>query len=644
MSKDQQFKNGIDNPFYSRIGRRIILIMIILSGFITLLTTLMQLYWDYNKEFNDVEQRHNEIQTIHAPLLASSLWSFDLVVLQERLDGLINLPKIDYLRVDSGNYSFNAGSKVINQSITVEYPLEHVTQDRTDAEIIGHIYIESDAQNIYNSLIKQFFITLTLNAMKTTLVCYIILMIFHESINRRVFLIAKYLRAYNPRHPGKTLSLFYKKWIMEKDDELNWLADEANKITSDVTKLYKNIKFEKERLTDFTHVSSDWLWETNENGLLTYCSESMVEALSLNLLSKPMLLELPQFHNLTNLSQAIHSTNDFSMCEETILINDITYHMLFQAIAKYKEGKFIGFRGTSINITELKTTQLELEKLNISLEHTVAERTLDLKQSVEELKATQEQLIESEKLAALGGLVAGVAHEVNTPLGISVTAASVIRDVTSELNTAFSNQTLTSTQFSDLIGQIEEGNGMLENNLERAAKLIRDFKQTAVDQVSEMRSQFRVKQVLDSLITSLHSETRKAHVTPELTGDELLTMNSLPGVLTQIVSNLVMNSIIHAFDKQTRPEIKINFFESGPNIILVYQDNGSGVDRSLHQKIFEPFFTSRRGKGGSGLGLNLVFNLVKQKLDGDLQFDSQPEQGVTFTITMPKLLPSSIDD
>ncbi|MCX9476527.1 HAMP domain-containing histidine kinase, partial [Vibrio cholerae] len=162
-------------------------------------------------------------------------------------------------------------------------------------------------------------------------------------------------------------------------------------------------------------------------------------------------------------------------------------------------------------------------------------------------------LIESEKLAALGGLVAGVAHEVNTPLGIAVTASSVIIETTKELNDAFANQTLTSQQFSELMQRLNDTNTMLENNLNRAAKLIRDFKQTAVDQVSESRSQFSIYQVLSALIASLHPETRKIPVVPKLEGDERLMMNSLPGVLTQIVSNLVMNSINHAFSNTPNP-------------------------------------------------------------------------------------------
>ncbi|CAM2731899.1 cache domain-containing protein [Vibrio tubiashii] len=278
--------------------------------------------------------------------------------------------------------------------------------------------------------------------------------------------------------------------------------------------------------------------------------------------------------------------------------------------------------------------QKQLEDLNENLEHNVAQRTLELKQSLERLKQTQDQLIESEKLSALGGLVAGIAHEVNTPLGIAITSASLVADANSELNSAFQNQTLTSDQFESNMQHQLEALALLKENLNRASSLVQSFKQTAVHQTSESLSEFVVRDVLESLIASLHPETRKVSVELMLKGDSNVSMTSLSGALTQVFSNLILNSIHHAFDQQPQPEIVIEFFEQSQDVVFVYQDNGCGVEQGLHKKIFEPFYTTRRGSGGTGIGLNMVFNLVIQKLKGKLEFSS--DKGVKFVITLPK--------
>ncbi|GLO62789.1 histidine kinase [Vibrio sp. MACH09] len=643
MNTVKAMANNISNPIRSRIGKRIILIMVLISGTVTLTATTLQLVWDYKREVSDVENRHKEIETIHVPLLAASLWEFDLKLLQQKLEGLINLPRINYLEVRSASELFYAGSPVKDNALTDEYLIVYQSSYNEEPEILGTLRVESDQQEIYDYLIRQFVITLIINAFKTIIVCLVILMVIHISINRRIFSIAQYLRRYNPRHPSKPLKLPSTKVVTQHNDELNQLGNETNKITSRLTLLYNNIKYEQERFSDFANVASDWLWETDENDILIYASSEMIDALDINENIQLHFRDLPALKNAEQLLDKIAQKQSFSFCQETVVIDGITHYLLFQANANYKDGEFTNFRGTAIDITVLQQAQIELEELNNTLEGKVIERTQDLETSMHRLQKTQQQLIESEKLAALGGLVSGVAHEVNTPLGISVTAASIIKEIIAELNNAFAQQTLTTSQFSNLMERMNESTDMLETNLNRGAKLIRDFKQTAVDQVSESRSIFKVYQVLDSLIASLHPETRKIPVEPRLVGDTNISMNSLPGVLTQVISNLVLNSVNHAFTNQTAPEIVINFTEEGDKVVFEYRDNGSGIEKHLHQKIFEPFFTSKRGKGGSGLGLNLVFNLIQHKLEGHLEFDSEPGQGVHFKFWLPSQLPLTVE-
>ncbi|WP_390902307.1 PAS domain-containing sensor histidine kinase [Vibrio rhizosphaerae] len=629
------------HPLRSRLGRRIIFILVLLSGTITFLATLAQLYFDYSKQFSNVDRRHQEIRNIHTHLLASSLWNFDLTILQQRVNGLINLPHIDYLEIQSDNYKISAGKPVTGKAVSHIYPLTFQDPITGKSEQIGTIRVESDIQQIYNSLLNDFLVILSINTIKTALVCYLILIVFHHSINQRIYAIVRYLRQYNPRHRAHPLRVYNYPVITQKNDELSLLCNETNKLTRNLTVLYQNIRFEQTRLADFAHVSSDWLWETDSALKLVYCSEAMLTALHLPENHRLAFHEIEQFQTATQLQQFLNGKQNFHHCEVVLNLNGHKMWLMFQAQARYDNeyNNFLGFRGTALNITELKSVQAELEQLNQSLEHTVQERTQDLAQSLKQLKQAQAQLIQSEKLAALGGLVAGVAHEVNTPLGIAVTATSIIEEVTEEFERAFRDQTLTTTQFVELTERMKSGSELLQSNLNRASKLIRDFKQTAVDQVSENRSQFHIHQVLMALITSMHPETRKIPVSPQLEGDETLTMTSLPGTLTQIISNLIMNSVIHAFEgDHPSPEIRIKFYAQDQHIIFEYQDNGIGVPHELHEKIFEPFYTSKRGHGGSGLGLNLVFNLVTQKLKGHLNFTSEPGQGVLYRIQLPKTL------
>ncbi len=287
------------------------------------------------------------------------------------------------------------------------------------------------------------------------------------------------------------------------------------------------------------------------------------------------------------------------------------------------------------SLAQVRATEEKLKQYSEGLEATVSERTQALTESLNQLQAAQGQLIESEKLAALGGLVAGVAHEVNTPLGVAVTAASILEETLTDMQTQFSNETMTAEGLQKLIHTAQDSQLMLSSNLNRATKLIKDFKMTAVDQLSENCCEFNVSEVIHALLESLVPETKKMPVTPTLACPSHLTMNSLPGVLTQVLSNLIVNSVKHAFEQTAHPQIHIIVYPHEELVIVEYRDNGAGVPESLHQRVFEPFFTTKRGQGGSGLGLNIVYNLVTRKLLGRLEFISSLGQGVHFKLYLP---------
>ncbi|WP_284192141.1 PAS domain-containing sensor histidine kinase [Vibrio zhanjiangensis] len=644
MTLKRTLERGMINPLSSTIGRHIILSMVILSGIFTLIITSVQTIGEYRSQVDHITERHNEIGEVHTDSIASSLWAFDFILLQKRLDSLTKLSKLDYIEVHYGDDIFTAGKHLNSNAVASEFPIIYRDVGLGE-QVIGKVLVKSDIGEVQSYVVKQFILIMIANGIKTLLVCFFVLILFHYNVNRRLVQITHYLRKFNPRHPGKPLKLVKKRWVFAKDkDELDLLSQGVNKVRDDITLLYNNVKHEKERLSDFSEVASDWLWETDNSGNIVYCSESMKENMQLDTLSNSELPTFSQLIESKSLRQSLESERDFHQCEVSLEINDNTSYLMMQAIAKYEGDKFVGYRGTAIDISALKIAQIELKQLNQNLEKKVTDRTKALENNMAELKATQEQLIESEKLASLGGLVAGVAHEVNTPLGIAVTSASIIQEAIHSLQLAFSDQTLTSQKLSEIIDKVLNGGELLQSNLNRASQLVKDFRRTAVDQTTEIKTNFNLAEILRSLLSSLDSDIGRLSVKVQVYVDEDIVMNSYPDCVTQIISNLVLNSLAHAFMSQPVPEISLNVYELDESIILEYRDNGCGVDEENHKRIFEPFYTSNRGQGNSGLGLNFVFNMVKQKLKGQLEFESKLGEGVCFKVTLPKVTPDAGDN
>jgi signal transduction histidine kinase len=265
----------------------------------------------------------------------------------------------------------------------------------------------------------------------------------------------------------------------------------------------------------------------------------------------------------------------------------------------------------------------------------LVERSAQLSQAVEDLRATQSQLVEAEKMAALGGLVAGVAHEINTPVGVGVTAASLLEDKTIAFREVYQRGNMKRSDLEKYLHTAEQSGSMLLKNLKRAAELIQSFKQVAVDQSSEERRKFKVKAYLKEILVSLRPRLKRTQHTIQINGDEDLTLDSFPGVFSQIVTNLVMNSLIHAYEPDEWGQITFYFEQEDGRLNFEYGDDGRGIPEENLSKIFEPFFTTGRGQGGSGLGLHIVYNLVTQKLDGTIRCESKVGVGTRFIIEVP---------
>ncbi|TAE15536.1 MAG: hypothetical protein EAZ95_08625 [Bacteroidetes bacterium] len=250
------------------------------------------------------------------------------------------------------------------------------------------------------------------------------------------------------------------------------------------------------------------------------------------------------------------------------------------------------------------------------------------------LNTAQAQLVESEKMAALGNLVAGVAHEINTPVGICVTAASRVDSKTQEFVKIMESGQMKRKDMTDYLEVATEGSKILLTNLKRAADLVQSFKRVAVEQSSEEKRMFNLKTYIEETILSLRPELKNKPVEVHLELEEI-EIDSYAGAFSQVLTNFIMNSLIHGFKGKEAGNIRIKTTTKNKSMILTYSDDGNGMTPEVLEKIYEPFFTTNRSGGGSGLGMNIVYNLIAQKLGGKINVESAVGKGVTFTIEVP---------
>jgi len=293
-----------------------------------------------------------------------------------------------------------------------------------------------------------------------------------------------------------------------------------------------------------------------------------------------------------------------------------------------------------VDISELRRIQGHIEELNEGLERRVAERTAELQSALETLHQARDELVRSEKLAALGALVAGIAHELNTPIGNSVTVATTLAARTEEMAREFASGGLRRSSFDAFMENTREAGELLMRSLQRAQELVRSFKQVAVDQSSENRRPFELGEMLHEIAVTLGPMLKGSHCTLDIAPAEALQMDSYPGALGQILTNLISNALTHAFAGRPDGHIAVTT-QAGPDSVRIsITDNGNGIDSASLQRIFDPFFTTRLGKGGSGLGLYIVYNLVTRTLGGQIDVQSTPATGTRFTLALPCTAPA----
>ena len=312
-----------------------------------------------------------------------------------------------------------------------------------------------------------------------------------------------------------------------------------------------------------------------------------------------------------------------------------------KVVKRDSNGKATRIAGALKDIAELKKNQEALQKLNEQLEINVAMRTDELykknqklEQAMMELQHTQQELIESEKMASLGGLVAGVAHEINTPLGVALTALTYNQESLAAIEHKLENKSLRQQDLDNAINEQNQGYALILRNLDRAQSLISNFKQVAVDQSSEQARNIFIKSYLKEVFDSLAPLTKGKQLEIDIEGEDF-ELHTYPGAIYQVITNLLNNSMIHGFEGVETGNIKVSIYQDKEFWHLCYDENGKGMSAEILKTVFDPFVTTKRNQGGCGLGMHIVYNLITQLLKGEIKCNSTLGEGISIKLKLP---------
>jgi signal transduction histidine kinase len=506
----------------NKLSQRVLAYILFCSSILSLCSTTVQLYVDYRDDLKALEARFEVIETSHIPSMATSLWDFNRVLVEQQIQGVVNLRDIKFVKLITGfgdEYSF--GDKDVEATRFVEYPI--LFGEEND---IGKLQVYANYDDIYESLGQKASFIILSEFIKIFIVSLFIIFIVHLLITRHIFRITDYSQSLAADNLNEGLYLVNRS---RYKDELDYLVDAIN---------------------------------------------------DMRLKLKADIIQLEDAEN------------------------------------------------------SLTTLNGELENKVLDRTKKLAESNTQLQDSLNNLTLAKDQLVQSEKMASLGQLVAGVAHEVNTPLGISVTSITALKEKIDDLSHAVESNKLTKTLLVKNLGTIGQYQQIIERSLNKAVELIQSFKSVAVEQHTDPKLKINLAQHVKDVVNTVKTMFKHKKYTINVEVNKNFSFISFPSAWNQILTNFLMNSHLHGFDDRREGIISIVFVEDQDHLTLTYSDNGKGLSDEVKDKVFDPFVTTKRGSGGTGLGLNIVFNLIDSKLGGTVRV-IEVEQGCCFQVRVP---------
>ncbi len=632
---------------------RLLSYILICSFALAIIITLLQLLLDYQNDLTKIDASIEQVESSFVEPLATSLWNFDKEQIEIQSKGIMKLPYMQYVKVYEvvGNTEVAISHQGIikdQYDISKKFDLIHQKQ------VVGTLFVAASLDQIYEQLIDKSLMILINQTIRIMIVSICILFIIYYMLIRHINKIALYTRNIKLSSHNKNLVLDGRKRLTSSPsdelDELVYLLNKMQKrIVAELTDKEIAIK-ELQQERDFSATV------INSSSTIICCLDADFKISTINPAAVILTGYSQEELNQKNWLDIFVLENRRAELQEKLSDNEPLYgieinmhdqmgevNTLLWTFSAFYEGMDIKYLiGFGHDITPQKQVEQEILLLNDQLEEKVSKRTAALTasntqmvQTVEQLKRTQQTLVESKKMASLGSLVAGVAHEINTPIGISVTAASSLQEEISILKQELLENHLSRSHLDSFICHFTESSKLLNHNLKRAADLISSFKQVAVDQSSESCYSFNVKENVEQVVTSLKHKIKQSNTHVEIVCPNGLSIYSFPGSFVQIYSNLIINSIIHGFhDWDGDRNIFIDIELQGETLVIDYQDTGRGVSEDVSDRIFDPFVTSKKGSGGSGLGTHIVYNIVSQLFKGDIEYIAEAK-GAHFIMKMP---------
>ena len=622
-----------------KLSLRLLFWILLLSTLLALVATTIQLYTDYRDSRQSLELSLHKVEITALPAVAVAMWKLDKEVMESILSGLLTQSGFLYAEVADtyGNSVTELGTADAQSSFERTYPIMF-TNDVGQQVLIGQLKITATLDEIYRQLIDKTLIILLTQGIKTFFMSICILILVERMIIRHLNVLANWASTVDLANPDQFLQLPHRK--SGEEDAIGKVNMAINLMQSNLIKALAERERTERLIRSIIDNTPALICAKDRDGCYTMVNQEFLKTFGLDYeqvighTSSELFPEMAA--KLQQHDRIVTEQGEPFIFEEEVLQPDgqIDYYMSVKFPIFDDHGKLSGIGGVLTNITDRRNKEQQIIELNEGLEQKVRERTKELEVSLSHLKETQDQLIESEKMSALGNLVAGVAHEINTPLGVSVTATSHLSELFTAFQKEYESGQLQRASLERVLETTQESLHILEHNLNRAIVLIKNFKQVAVDQSSEIKRQFELGAYLEEISQSLKPQLKIGGHSITIQADEQILLNSYPGALAQVMTNLIMNSVNHGFKHRTGGNISIKLTVGDHEVCIDYQDNGSGLDAIQREKVFEPFYTTARGYGGSGLGMSISYNLVISQLGGRISC-LESESGAYFKIILP---------